>query len=85
MKVGAFKVMQHMSDTGDNELKLAPLGNIMEARLTKKGTKITIGIGDDRLVTKLALGEIVGGFIYCDKKHWEEVEARLTNSTGDGG
>lgn len=79
-KVGSFEVMQHMVDTNDNELKLAPLSNITEARLTKAGSKITIGIGDDGFVTKLALGQVVGGFIYCDKKHWDEVEARLTTS-----
>ena len=81
MKV--MHVFAHMVDTDDKEFRLAPISNIMSARKTKHGTQITMGIGDD-IVGKIMNDELVGGFIFCDRKHFREVQEKLETPDTEG-
>jgi hypothetical protein len=79
-KISTWLIFEHMSQTDDNALKLAPIDNILEARLVKHGTKVTIGVGED-ITGKILKGELIGGFIFCDKEHFEEVRTKLQNES----
>jgi hypothetical protein len=74
--VGSFDVLKRLADMGDNDLRLAPMSEVISARKVKLGTQVTIGVGGD-IVGSLAAGELVGGFLFCSKKRFEEVRAQL--------
>jgi hypothetical protein len=74
--VGAMDVFSRMMERDDKNFKLAPLSNIIEARKVKQGTRLTIGVGED-ICAKILADELVGGFIFCDRKRFEEVKAEL--------
>jgi hypothetical protein len=74
--IHTMDIFSHMVKVDDHEFKLAPLSNVIEARLVKHGTKLTIGVGEN-IVGKILNGQLVGGFIYCDKEHFEQVKKQL--------
>jgi hypothetical protein len=74
--VGAMDVFLRMVERDDKAFKLAPMSNIIGARKVKLGTQVTIGVGDD-ICLQIAEGSLVGGFIFCDRKRFEEVKAEL--------
>lgn len=80
-KVSAFEVFLHMQETDDHALKLAPMGNILEARATKAGTKVTIGV-EGNVVGQILNGDFVGGFIMVDRARFNEIKAQLESGAG---
>lgn len=74
--IGSFDVLKRLADTGDNDLRLAPMSEVISARKVKAGTQVTIGVGSD-ICGAIAAGELVGGFLFCSKKRFEEVKRQL--------
>ena len=56
------------------------MSNIIEARTVKAGTKVTIGV-EGNLCSAILAGDLVGGFILCDKKRFEELKAEMEQSS----
>lgn len=75
-KVSNLAVFARMADSDDQELKFAPLSNIIEAQADKRGTKIVIGFGA-HVVAQILRDELVGGLFLCDRKRFEEVKAEM--------
>lgn len=80
----AERWLWHMADTNDKALRFAPIGNVSSAKKVKAGTQIIMGIGDD-ICAKIAFGDLVGGFIYCDRKRFEEVKAQMESKDAEEG
>lgn len=80
--IRAMDVFLRMVESDDKAFKVAPMSNIIEARKVKHGTKVTIGVGED-ICAKIMVGDLVGGFIFCDRKRFEEVKAELVTEAAD--
>jgi hypothetical protein len=65
-----FDVMKAMC-AANRKIQIAPLGNILRMRKTKRGTEVTIGVSGD-IIMELMAGDYVGGLILCDKAEFEE-------------
>ena len=74
--IGALDVFARMVERDDKAFKVAPMSEIIGARKVRAGTQVTIGVGDD-ICLQIAEGSLVGGFIFCDRKRFEEVKAEL--------
>ena len=79
-KVNNFDVMKAMC-ASNGKIQIAPLGNILSMRKTKKGTQLTIGVAGDVIMGMMA-GEYVGGLILCDRAEFEET-ARAIEANAD--
>jgi hypothetical protein len=74
--ITALDVFSRMVATDDKAFRLAPMSEILGARKVRAGTQVTIGVGDD-ICLQIAEGSLVGGFIFCDRKRFEEVKAQI--------
>jgi hypothetical protein len=70
-----FDVMKEMAKR-NGKIMLSPLNNITNVRKVKAGTQITIGVAGD-VVGKIALGEMVGGLILCDKAEFDAIKIEM--------
>ena len=71
-----FEVLQKMSDDNMN-IKLAPLGNIIEINITKRGGEVTIGIDSNtatELLNDLDGTKFVGGLLLADKTQFDKLQ-----------
>jgi len=76
-KIGSFAVFQRMADLGDNDLKLAPMNNIVSVNYHhKRGTDVTFGV-EGNIAFQIEKGELVGGFLFCPRKRFLEVKELL--------
>ena len=80
MKPNNFDILKTMSER-NLDIRLAPLGNILRAQLTKKGTQITIGFPGD-VVAAVMDGKFVGGLLLADRKQYNAVAKELEKSSG---
>lgn len=75
MKVNNFDVLKTMCER-NMKCQLAPLGNLVGAKVVKAGTQVTIGVGGN-VVTGLTLGKYVGGLILADKAEFDALKAEM--------
>ena len=75
MSINSFDVMKVMGEK-NLDIRLAPLGNILRAQYTKRGTQVTIGV-EGNVVAAIVNGDFVGGFILADKRQFEETKREL--------
>lgn len=78
MSVNNFDVLRAMGDA-EQDIRVAPLSNVIYMQRTKKGTQITIGVDGD-VVAGLAKGRFVGGLILADKEQFEAMRRALEGS-----
>ena len=75
-EVGAFEVFARMAETDDKALKLAPLANILNMKVVKAGTQVTIGVSGDMLA-RIMNNEFCGGLLLCENKRFDELKAEM--------
>lgn len=75
MKPNSFDVLKTMSEESQ-DIRLAPLSNILRVQKVKAGTQITIGVAGD-VIAGIANGDFVGGLYLADRKQFEETQERL--------
>jgi hypothetical protein len=78
----SWDVIKRMGEGNNPALRLAPMSNVLRVQKVKLGCQVTFGVADD-LVAKIAQGQVVGGFLYCDREEWKRVEAEL-QEVGNG-
>lgn len=76
-KVSTFEVMQAMSDR-DLDIRVAPLGNVVNLKKVKAGTEVTIGVSGD-MVGSIYSGKYVGGLFLCNKDEYESIKQELAS------
>lgn len=74
-EISSFDVMEEMSKR-DLKIYLAPLSEVENMQKTKRGTKVTIGVGLD-CISGLMNGEFCGGLILCDKKQFDRIKREM--------
>lgn len=74
-KVSSFDVMRVMGER-DLDIRLSGLENISNMTHGKLGTKVTIGFPGN-IIAQILNGELVGGFILCDKKQFDAIRKEL--------
>ena len=79
---GAFDIIKHMSDTGNNALRLSPFSNIVAT--DKKGLKCTITIGvDEQTFNDISFhrSKCIGGLLIIRSEEFDKVkDAMLSQS-----
>lgn len=76
-KISAFVVFERMTADNNNSLKFAPLENITDMCRTKRGIKVTIGVGDSGFMEKMMNGKLVGGLIFCDSDEFQRIQQAI--------
>jgi hypothetical protein len=76
--VGAFEVFSRMAETNDKALRLAPLANILNMKVVKAGTQVTIGV-EGNVLARIMSGEFFGGLLLCETKRFDELKAEMEN------
>lgn len=76
MKVTNFQVLDAMA-AANKDIRLAPLGNIVNLRKVKAGTQVTIGVEGDLVAAIGIHGRFVGGLILADKAEFDATKAEL--------
>jgi hypothetical protein len=80
-KVTNLEILKRMADTNDQAMKFAPLENVQTARVTRKGTLITIG-WPGNVVVQILNDEFVGGLFLVERKRFTEVKAEMEAERG---
>lgn len=70
-----FDVLKRMGSRS-GKVQLAPLGNIISAKMVKAGTQVTIGVGGN-IIHGIMNGEYVGGLILADKAEFEATKSEM--------
>jgi hypothetical protein len=81
-RVSMFDILKTMSEE-NQDVRLAPLGNISYLRKVRAGTNITIGVAGDVVAAIGIHGRFVGGLILADKEQYRATEARLRRGQGE--
>jgi hypothetical protein len=71
----SFDVLKEMGKR-NGKIQLAPLGNLIEAKYSKKGTRVVMGVAGN-VVTGLLMGQYVGGLILADKEEFDRISKEL--------
>jgi hypothetical protein len=77
-EVSAFEVFLRMAETNDKALRLAPLANILNMKVVKAGTQVTIGV-EGNVLARIMSGEFCGGLLLCETKRFDELKAEMEN------
>lgn len=75
-KINNFDVFKRMAEDNNQAMQLAPLGNLIGAKMTKAGTQVTLGVAGN-VVTGLTMGTYVGGLILCGKEGFGRTKAKM--------
>lgn len=74
--VSNFDVLKKMS--ADNlDIRIAPIGNVLNMKAVKAGTQITIGV-QGNMIGAILSGELIGCLMLYDKKQFDETKALLS-------
>ncbi len=76
MKVGHFDICKVMA-LENQDIKVAPLGNITNLRKTKAGTEVTIGISGDEVAAIAIENRYIGGLMLINREQYFATKKRL--------
>jgi hypothetical protein len=74
--INAFAVFLRMAKTDDQALRLAPLSNVLNMKVVKAGTQVTIGVSGNAL-HGIMNGKFVGGLLLCDIERFDQLKAEM--------
>ncbi len=72
----SFEVFNHLAETDNPGLKVAPLGNILNMQKCKEGGQILIGVCPESFAG-LMQDRFCGGFVLVDKAEFHKAKAEL--------
>ena len=74
-EVGHFDICKAMAVEGQ-DIRVAPLENVVRLRKVKAGTQVTIGVEGD-LVADIWKGKFVGGLLLIDREQYFAMKREL--------
>jgi hypothetical protein len=75
-EINAFAVFLRMAETDDSALRLAPLDGVLNMKIVKAGTQVTIGAAGD-VLHGIMTGRFIGGLLLCDVKRFDQLKAEM--------